>query len=121
MFLSRIKSLKEAWREALLILAIAILVLQFMPKYGQEVWHAVQPILSLFDLRNYSWAAWGWFNVLIVFVLVALKHGPEMLNAWKSRQLRRKKKIIETDKEREVREQREMLERLEEGRSRRIY
>jgi hypothetical protein len=61
-----------AWPELLLALAIVALVLQLYP----SLWFRA---LWALDVRNWSQAAWLYFNIAIIFVLVGMRFGPELM------------------------------------------
>jgi len=103
-----------AWLELLLALAAMALLFQLFP----SLW--VGTVWTL-DIRNWPRTVWFAGNLVVVFVLVAVRFGPDLYQDWQRRYEQRAAKRIEMQKRQALKEQRETLERLQQARSRRFY
>lgn len=103
-----------AWLELLLALALLALMLQLFP----QVW---QVVLWLLDVRNWPRTMWFGMNLLVVFVLLAVRFGPQLIDDWRTRRERLTSEHTKQEKQRELKEQREALERAKQAKGRRIY
>lgn len=95
-------------------MAFVVLVFQLFPNFYLS-------ILSWIDLRKWSRSTWFFVNLVIVFLLVGIRIGPELHASWKERQHKLNERRKEEMRKKELREQREMLERIKEGRRRRVW
>ena len=103
-----------AWLELLLGLAAVGLLFQFFPSlFHKLAWAA--------DMRNWSQLTWFVLNVAIVFVLVGVRFGPDLVDDWQGRRQRIAKEHTKAEKVKKLKEQRETLERVKTSRRRRIY
>jgi uncharacterized membrane protein YqjE len=103
-----------AWLELLLALAVLALLLQFFPQVGRLV-------LWIFDVRNWPRSIWFFGNLGILFILIALRFGPGLVEDWRSRKSRLAADVAEKHRQQELKKQRENLERLKQAQRRRIY
>jgi len=102
------------WLESLLALAVVVLVLQLFPAWGGAVLAVVNPL---------NWGRIGWIvaNALVVVGLLAMRFGPGMADDWRARRIRIAKEREQQAHQRELKEQREALERMKQAKRRRIY
>ncbi len=103
-----------AWLELLLALALLALVFQLVP----SLWTGT---LWALDVRNWPRTVWFAGNLVVVFVLVAIRFGPDLYQDWRQRKERRAAERIEMQKRQALKEQRETLERMQQARARRFY
>ena len=103
-----------AWLELLLVLAFLALVFQLFP----SVWTGTVWAL---DIRNWPRTFWFAANGVALLALVAVRFGPDLYQEWLKRQERLASERAKKQKQQELKEQRETFERLQRGRSRRIY
>jgi hypothetical protein len=94
--------------------AVLALLFQVFP----SLWFSV---LRAFDVRNWPRGAWMYLNVAIVLALFVMRFAPDLYHDWRERQARRKDEREKHEKQRALREQKELFERLKEARKRRIY
>lgn len=107
---------RHAFGRAELLLAVALvsILLQLFP--------GLLSILSwLIDVRHWPPFAWFALNLLALLILVWFRFGPELFNVWRERRKRGAEERALAKRKRDLQEQREMLERLQRGRARRIY
>ncbi len=103
-----------AWLELLLALAMLALVLQLFPRAGQTlVW--------MLDVRNWPRTVWFGANLIVLLVLVAVRFGPQLVEEWRERRERLSSEHTKEEKQREIRAQREALERMQQAKRKRIY
>lgn len=100
--------------ELLLALALVLLLFQLFP----SLWTGT---LWALDVRNWPRTVWFAMNWIVLLTLAAIRFGPDLYNEWQERQKRRATERAMERKQQELKEQREMLERLKRGRERRIY
>lgn len=103
-----------AWLELLLVLAAGVLLLQLWPTLGNGILWAI-------DVRNWSREVWFGANFGLILVLLSLRFAPGLYADWKERQGLLAVKQAKADKQRQLKEQREALERAAQSRRRRIY
>lgn len=103
-----------AWLEILFALAILALLSQLI------TWSSPRAV-SMLDVRHWSRMAWFAFNAAIVIVLLVIRFGPSLREAWCERRARIVDEQEKLKKKEELRRQVEALQRLKEGRPRRIY
>jgi len=103
-----------AWLELLLALAILAVLFQLFP----SLW--VGTVWAL-DVSNWPRTIWFAANLVVVFALVAIRFGPDLYADWHERRERRAAERTKIQKQQELKEQRETLERMQQARSRRIY
>lgn len=103
-----------AWLELLLVLAVVALVFQLFP----SLWNGT---LWALDIRNWPRTVWFAGNLVVVLVLVAVRFGPDLYQEWQNRRERLAADREKREKQLQLKEQRETLERMEQARSRRIY
>jgi hypothetical protein len=102
-----------AWLELLCALAVLILIFQLFPSIGTAtIWGL--------DVRNWPRSRWFEANGLVLLVLLAVRFGPGVRSSRRVRSERRGIDRTEKLKQRKVKEQREMLERVKEARKRRL-
>ncbi len=100
--------------ELLLALAVLALVLQMFPRAGKTV-------LWMLDVRNWPRTVWFGANLVVLLVLVGVRFGPQVVEDWRTRRERLASEHARHEKEREIRAQREALERMQEAKRKRIY
>lgn len=100
--------------ELLLALAFVLLVMQFFPSIGRV-------LLFTIDIRNWPKSIWFIGNVAIFFILIAIRFAPQLLEDWRLRKDRLASELSKKNKQQELKEQRENLERLKQAQRRRIY
>ncbi len=103
-----------AWLESLLALALLALLFQLFP----SLWIGT---LWALDVRNWPRTVWFIGNVILVFTLVMFRFGPDVYHDWREHLTRRAAQRMKKQKQQELKEQRETLERIKEGQKRRIY
>lgn len=103
-----------AWLELLFLLALILLVLQLVPSFGSAVIWALYP---------WNWPRTVWFvvNVVVVIVLLGVRFGPDLTAQWRERGQRLRSERAQLEKSRELKQQREAIERLQENRRRRNH
>ncbi len=102
-----------AWLELLLGLAAIVLLFQLFP----SLWFAC---VWAVDVRNWSRGGWLGLNAVAVLVLCGIRFGPELYKEWRERGARLAINREKQEKQRQLTEQREALERLQRGRARRV-
>lgn len=100
-----------AWLELLLALAAVVFLFQLFPNQ----------ILKGMDFRNWPRAVWFAGNVIIVFILVGIRFGPNLHKEWQERCQRIASERAKTENSLKLKKERKALERMQESRSRRIY
>ncbi|MEX2316622.1 MAG: hypothetical protein WD669_05685 [Pirellulales bacterium] len=100
--------------EVLLVLAFLALLFQVFPSLWFGTWR-------LLDVRNWPRGAWMFLNVAVVLALFAIRFGPDLMNDWQQRQARRKDEHEKHEKQRQLKEQKQLFERMKEARKRRLY
>ncbi len=100
--------------ELLLALTLLVLVFQLFP----SLWTGT---LWALDIRNWPRTVWFAGNLVMVFVLVAIRFGPDLYQDWRQRKERLAGEREKKQKQQELKEQRETLVRMQQARSRRIY
>jgi hypothetical protein len=103
-----------AWLEILLVLAIVLVILQVFP----SLWFT---LVRMLDVRNWSRSFLMILSVGILLVLFGVQFGPHLYQDWQQHRLRLEVERKKEEKQRVLKEQREMFERLQRGRRRRIY
>jgi hypothetical protein len=103
-----------AWVELLLALAVLALLFQIFPQIGGLV-------LWILDVRNWPRSVWFFGNLGILFILIALRFGPQLIEDWRSRRNRLAAEVAEKHRQQELKDQRESMERLKQAQRRRIY
>ncbi len=103
-----------AWVELLLSLAILVLVLQLFPRAGRT-------LLWTLDVRNWPRTVWIAANVVVLMLLVSMRFGPQLIEDWRMRQQRLTDEHSKDKKQKDMKEQREALERMQQAKRRRIY
>jgi hypothetical protein len=103
-----------AWLELLLVLAVLALVVQLIPGALDTIFYAINPA---------HWPRTVWFaiNWGVLSLLVGVRFGPDLVAAWKQRRQKLAVEREQSAKQRELKEQRETLERIKRSRSRRLY
>jgi type VI protein secretion system component VasK len=104
----------EVRLELLLVLAVVALVFQLVPALGNITLWAL-------DVRNWPRTAWFAVNWLVVITLVAIRFGPDLRQQWRERRERLASERATKQKQHELKEVRETLERMQQARARRIY
>ena len=109
------------WLELLLLLAVVGLLGQVFPG-------AATAVFSWLDIRQWSQLTWMLLNLFVVLLLVGVRFGPEIrekhaeMARQRARAAARKREKRERErKKQELKEQRKMLERIKEGRKRRVW
>lgn len=100
--------------ELLLILTFIVLLFQVFP----SLWFAFTWCI---DVRNWSRGVWLGLNACAVLALCGIRFGPDLYKEWRERLARLAIERDKQEKQRQLTEQREMLERLQRSRGRRIY
>lgn len=100
--------------EALLVLATLAFLFQVFP----SLWFA---LVWALDVRNWSGEVWLTLNVGVVVALFGLRFGPGLHSEWREWRAKLAIEREKLQKEKALKEQREMLERLKAGRARRLY
>jgi hypothetical protein len=100
--------------EALLVVTVAALVFQVFP----TLWFG---LLWIVDVRNWSRSAWFGLNLAVILGLFAVRFGPTLIDDWGARRERLTTEREKHDKQQAAKEQREMLQRIKQGRRRRMY
>jgi hypothetical protein len=104
----------SAWLELLFAIAVLILIFQVFPgSFDTLVW--------ILNFSNWPRTAWFAINWVILIILASVRFLPGMYRDFKLRQNRKAADHERKEKEKELRKQRETLERLKRGRERRIY
>lgn len=73
------------------------------------------------DLRNWPRSVWFVVNVAVLLLLVAVRFGPQVIEDWYARRERLTSEHAKQEKQRELKEQREALERVKQAQRKRIY
>jgi len=102
-----------AWLETLLAIAILALLFQLIPRLGSGA-------AMLLDVRYWSRSTWFLLNLFVVLTMIAVRFGPDAGHAWQERQSQRRATAEKKAKQLALKEQRETLERIKQGRSRRV-
>lgn len=100
--------------ESFLAIAVVALLFQLFP----SLWFAT---LWGLDVRNWPRTVWFIGNGMILLTLLAVRFAPDLYAEWKVSQTR---KWADQDKkrhQRELKEQREAIRRIQESRERRLY
>jgi hypothetical protein len=100
--------------EILLVVAVLALFFQVFP----SLWFG---LLRVVDVRNWPRGAWMVVNVAAVLALFGFRFGPDLYRDWQQWQLRRKEEGDRQSKARQLKEQKELFERMKEARKRQIY
>lgn len=100
--------------EALLLIAIITLTLQLFPMFTFSVLRAANP-------RGWTREVWMALTVATLFVLLAIRFVPGLLDDWRRRNARLAAEHEKRQKQLHAKEQREAIQRLHEGRKRRIF
>lgn len=103
-----------AWLEAVLFLAVLILLLQLAPEIGKT-------LIWIVDVRNWPRTMWFAANLAILCVLVAVRFGPQLFQDWQMRRARLIAEQTEQQKQQGLKIQRKSLERMKQAHRRRIY
>ena len=103
-----------AWLELLLFLALLTLLFQLFPSLGSKVVWAL-------DLRNWTRGAAFVINLVVLFVLLGIRYFPSLLRQWRERRMQLVESRAKREKSRQLKEQREAIERMQESRRRRMY
>jgi type VI protein secretion system component VasK len=103
-----------AWLESLLALGLLLLLFQLFPPLWSCTAYA-------FDVRNWPRTVWFIANGLVLLGLVAIRFAPDLYQDWRKRKEQGAAERTRKQKHQELREQRAMLDRLRQARSRRIY
>jgi len=103
-----------AWLELLLAILFLVLMIQLLPRQTPRV-------AAMLDVRY--WSRWTWFafNLVAVLTMIAIRFGPDLLQAWQSRQSEKRSVVDKVSKRVELDERRKMLERIKESRNRRVW
>jgi type VI protein secretion system component VasK len=99
--------------EILLILAAGVLLLQLVP--------SLPSFIRLLDFRNWSRLTWFVLNVAIVGVLCWVRFARARGAPRRPKRQSRKSSAEDFEKKQKLKEHRELLKRLQDGRKRRIY
>jgi uncharacterized membrane protein YqjE len=103
-----------AWLELLLVLAVLVLLFEVFP----SLWECT---LWALDIRNWPRTAWFAANFVVLFALAAIRFGPDLLDDWRNRRERQAADREKQHKQQELKEQREVLERMQAAQKRRVY
>jgi len=103
-----------AWLELLLGLAAIALLFQFFPAIPTKLLWGI-------DLRNWSQLTFFLVNIGVVLLLIGVRFGPGLVEDWRKRQKRLMQEHAKAEKTKELKEQREVVERMKSARKRRIY
>ena len=103
-----------AWLELLLVLAILALFFQFFPSLWTGALWALDP-------RHWPRTVWFAANGAVLLVLVAIRFAPDLYHDWRAWHGRLAADHLKSQKQQELKEQREMLERMQEARKRQVF
>ena len=114
--------------ELILLLAMHFLLYQMVPSTFTNLQTGFDRTLTALDFTKWSKVTWFLANFTIVAFLMLIRFGPSIKAKWeqakeriREKQKAQKVNLDEAKKLKEIEEQKVMLERLEEGRSRRMY
>src|SRR5882724_3323097 len=93
------------WLESLFVLAAMAFVFELFPSY----WMAA---LWALDVRNWPRSTWFAANGIVVLTLAVIRYSPDFIQEWRERHGRHAIDRAKKQKQRELKEQREMLERI---------
>lgn len=98
----------------LLILAFLALVLQLFPDTAH---------IALWGLNPRNWPRTMWFvvNIAVVLILLTVRFGPQFVEDFRERKARLASEDEKHQKQQELKEQRDSLDRLKQAQRRRIY
>lgn len=99
--------------DVLLVLAFVILILQLWPSFGVD-------LLRRLDARSWSRTTWFMVNLGILGVLLTIRYSPQMLIDWHDWRKQRVVRQQKAEAKRRAKKEREAIERIIEGRKRRI-
>jgi hypothetical protein len=100
--------------ELSLVLAIAVLLFQLFPSLG-----AIG--LRVIDPRFWPKSVWLYGNIVVVFIFIGLRIGPELWKDFRQRRLQLGIDRQRRQKQKMLKDKREMNERMREGSKRRLY
>lgn len=100
--------------ELFLLASLIGLTFQLFP--GAYEW-----LVLLSDFRKWSRKAWLLINLVFVFSLIAVRFAPGIWTAYQRRRERIAEDRVKVQKKLEAKERRETLERIKEGRNRRVW
>ena len=103
-----------AWLECLFAIAVLVLAVQLLP----GLWRV---LLRTVDVRSWSRTMWFAMNIVVLVLLLAIRFSPQLVNDWRTRKLRLTAEQTREQKQQEVKEQRDTLERMKQAQRRRIY
>lgn len=103
-----------AWLELVCALSVLTLVFQLFPTIRTD---------ALWALNVRHWPRMVWFagTLVILFILVVIRVGPELLQEWRQRRERLDTERKKLQKQLDLKEQRIALEEMRRALSRRIY
>jgi hypothetical protein len=102
------------WLELLLVLSVGALLFQLLP----GLWSGT---LWALDVRNWPRTIWFAMNCVLLLGLVAARIGPDLYNEWRNRRASVAAYREKKQRQRKLKEEREMLERIKDARKRRVY
>jgi hypothetical protein len=103
--------------EIALAVGVVALFLQLTP----YVPTAYRALVYAADVRNWSWRVWFWMNVLVLLGLLGLRYGRDIMGSAVEERKTRGPDRAAIERARKVKESRELRDRIELGRNRRIY
>ena len=110
------------WLDGLCAAAVAVLGLQIaFPKVSHSLLSAAQQLFWTLDFRNWTQSGWIAANCLVILLLIGIRFGPDLAAEWHQWRQRVDDERTRAESARRLKNQREMLERIERSRSRRIY
>ena len=96
--------------ESLLLIAILALFLQLFPS-----------MQNAFDFRQWSRLGWLAFNIIVILTLIGIRVGPSLSADYRERREYNATQQTKAQKALALKEQREMIERIQESRRRRKF
>jgi cytochrome c biogenesis protein ResB len=108
------KAVEIPWLESALAFACLSLLWQLFPSFFGQIW-------NLLDIRTWHRSVWFVLNILFVIGLMGVRFGPPLYRDWKEARQQKVAERERVDRKRKLKEERELLARLEEGRKRRRY
>ena len=108
------------WLEICICVAVVALIAQLYPPFARLLGRAAAGLLYCLDIRNWTWAVWGWANFALVILLSSVRFLPEWISSAKQRAKKRAAVRARSEKKRKLQEERETIARVIESRKRRI-